>query len=86
MTPDVINGLFEFVGSVLVWMNAYRVYTDRGYAGIYPPTVVMFWLWGLWNLFYYPHLGQWWSFAGGCSIVAANTIWFILMRQYGRRT
>lgn len=85
MTPDFVNGVFEFVGSGLTWMNVRRVYVDRGYAGIYAPAVVFFMSWGLWNLFYYPSLSQWWSFAGGLSLVAANLCWVGAMRYYGRK-
>jgi hypothetical protein len=85
MTPDMMNGLFEMCGSALTWMSVYRVWIDKGYAGIYMPAVVFFWAWGAWNLFYYPHLEQWWSFAGGCSLVLANTCWFILMWRFGRK-
>lgn len=85
MMPDLLNGLFEFGGSLLTWVSAYRVYRDRGYAGIYLPAVVFFWMWGGWNLYYYPHLGQMWSFLGGCSLVAANATWAALMCHYGRK-
>lgn len=86
MTPDVINGLFEFLGSLMTWQSVVRVYRDRGYAGIYPPAVVFFLSWGMWNLFYYPHLGQWWSFHGGLSLVFANIAWVALMVRYGRKS
>jgi hypothetical protein len=36
----------------------------------------------VWNLYYYPHLDQWWSFAGGLVIVAANVLWIGLMVYY----
>jgi hypothetical protein len=84
MSPDFINGAFEFIGSVLTWMNVYRVWKDKGYAGIYAPAIIFFFSWGVWNLFYYPHLGQWWSFFGGCSIALANFVWVTLMFRYGR--
>lgn len=85
MTPDLINGLFELAGSLLTWANVKRVYNDKGYAGIYLPAVIFFWSWGAWNCFYYPHLGQWWSFAGGVSLVIANLAWVTLMLRYGRK-
>lgn len=84
-SPDLVNGLFELVGSYFTWMNVRRVYIDKGYAGIYAPAVAFFWAWGLWNLFYYPHLGQWLSFFGGISINMANLVWLSLMIKYGRK-
>ena len=41
--------------------------------------------WGYWNLYYYPHLDQWWSFAGGVLIVVANTLWIGMMIYYIRQ-
>ena len=86
MIPDILNGTFELIGSLLTWLNVYRVYRDQGYAGLHPAAVVFFWSWGGWNLYYYPHLHQWWSFAGGLSLVVANTSWIGMMRWYGRKT
>jgi hypothetical protein len=85
MTPDFINGLFEFGGSLLIWKSFSRTLADKGYAGIYVPATAFFAVWGLWNLFYYPSLGQWWSFAGGLSIVIANIAWVLAMLYYGRK-
>ena len=82
---DGINGLFELGGSLLLWMNVRRLLKDKGYAGVYVPATAFFALWGLWNLYYYPSLGQWLSFAGGCSIVVANGTCVGLMLYYGRK-
>lgn len=83
---DLINGLFEFGGSIFIWLNVRRLLQDRGYAGVYVPAIAFFALWGIWNLFYYPHLQQWVSFAGGLSIVTANLVWVGLMLHFGRKT
>lgn len=83
MTPDLSNGLLEFVGSALIWMSVRQTMRDEGYAGLYIPATVFFAAWGLWNLLYYPHLGQWWSFAGGVSIVTANVVWVVCLLYYG---
>lgn len=82
---DAINGLFEFIGSILTWMNVTRTYKDKGYAGIYLPSVVFFSSWGIWNLYFYPHLNQWLSFLGGCSLVIANLLWVGMMYYYGHK-
>lgn len=84
-TPDLCNAAFEFWGSVMTWMNVRRVIHDQGYAGIHLPAIVFFFTWGVWNLFYYPHLGQWWSFLAGCSLVLANLAWVTQMVRYGRK-
>lgn len=85
IAPDVINGLFEFVGSLFTWMSVRRVWKDRGFAGIFLPAIVFFTAWGFWNCFYYPYLQQYWSFAGGLSIVTANVCWVSSMLYFGHK-
>lgn len=83
--PDAVNGLFELTGALLVWMNVWRVVRDRGYAGVYPPAIAFFFAWGLWNLFYYSDLEQWWSLIGGSLLVVANLHWVFTLAIFGRR-
>lgn len=85
MTPDLINGLFEFVGSIMLWRNVLQLHWDKLVRGVHWSATGFFAAWGYWNLFYYPHLNQWWSFAGGMSIVLANTIWLLQMAYYLRK-
>lgn len=85
MTPDSINGLFEFRGSILLWWNVRRLYLDKEIRGVSKLPTAFFAAWGLWNLFYYPSLGQIMSFFGGCSLVIANAVWFAQMAYYSRR-
>ncbi len=86
MSPDLINGLIEFPGSLFTWQNTVRVWKDRGYAGLYLPAIIFFMSWGAWNLYYYPSLGQWWSFLGGLSLVVANVSWVASMVWFGRKS
>lgn len=85
MTPDIINASFEFVGAYLTWKNYRQVVIDQGYAGIYWPACVFFTSWGLWNLFYYPSLDQWWSFVGGLALIASNCLWLWSLWYYGKK-
>lgn len=80
--PDLLNGLFELGGSIFLWMTVWKMYRDKMLRGYYWPASVWFATWGYWNLFYYPHLDQWFSFAGGCSIVSANTVWIWQIWHY----
>lgn len=83
--PDVLNGVFEFIGSIFTWMNVRQVVKDKGHRGIYVPAIVFFMSWGLWNLFYYPYLGQLISFAGGLSLVVANMVWVFCLLYFGKK-
>lgn len=85
MWEDKINGLFELLGGVFVLMNVLKLYRDKKVRGVSSIAMVYFTLWGYWNIHYYPHLDQWFSFAGGLTIVAMNTLWIILMIYYLRR-
>lgn len=82
MSPDLINGLFEFIGSIFLWLNCWRLWKDKMVRGYSALTTLFFSSWGFWNLFYYPHLDQWWSFSGGVSIVTANSVWLLMMLYY----
>jgi hypothetical protein len=60
---------------VFLWFNVKRLISDKQSKGVNISTVMFWALWGAWNLFYYPHLNQWFSFAGGVSVMCANTTW-----------
>lgn len=83
--PDLINGVFEATGSVAVWANVRRLYRDKIIKGVCWQPMVFFSSWGVWNLYYYPHLGQWLSFLGGISIALANIVWTAMAVYYLRR-
>lgn len=84
VSPDILNGLFEFGGSLMIWLNVRALMRDRQVRGVCWPVTAFFWSWGLWNLYYYPSLHQWASFAGGACICAANCAWLILAVKYRR--
>lgn len=80
--PDLINGLFEGLGGLMIWLNVYRTYQAKVVKGVSILSTIFFTSWGYYNLYYYPHLNQWLSFIGGCSIVLGNTAWVISMIIY----
>lgn len=82
MSPDAINGSFELVGGLFLLLNCWRTFKAKTVKGVSIITTTFFALWGLWNLAYYPSLGQSWSFRGGCVIVSANALWIGLIVYY----
>ena len=82
MTPDLVNGVLEFIGSAFIWMNVVRLHRDRQAEGVFWPTTAFFTLWGCWNLYYYPSLGQWVSFCGGLLIALGNLTWVALLAWF----
>lgn len=80
--PDFLNGLFEAIGGVLVWLNVRRIWIDREVKGTEWKVMFFFTAWGVWNLWYYPHLDQWVSFVGGLVMVVANIVWVTLVIRF----
>ena len=80
--PDLINGTFETLGGFAVLGHIRALLRDKQVKGVSWPVVVFFCLWGYWNLFYYPHLGQWYSFLGGMWLALTNTVWVAVMVYY----
>jgi len=84
MTADLGNGLFEGGGAIMLLLNLRQLVRDKKVAGVHWGPIVFWTLWGFWNLYYYPSLHQWASFAGGVGVVACNTAWLGLAFYYRR--
>lgn len=82
MTLDMINGMFQLIGAMMLSINVYALYRDKEIKGIHWSSTVFFTCLGIFNLFYFPSLEQWWSFAGGIAIVVVNTIWLSMIVYY----
>lgn len=82
---DLINGLLEFFSAALVLWNVRRLYIDKMVRGVSIVPTLFFDAWGLWNLYFYPSLDLWLSFAGGAFLVGANVWWTALAISYMRR-
>ena len=80
--PDMINGMFEFIAGPFILLSILKLHREKKVRGVSCVHVLYFTCWGFWNLFYYPHLGQWVSFIGGIVIAFVNTIWVIQMMFY----
>lgn len=83
--PDAVNGAFEFLGGASVWMHVRTIMRDKQSRGVSPFATAFFTLWGFWNLYYYPSLAQWASFAGGVCIVGGNGVWLYFMWKYRKK-
>lgn len=82
MTPDIINGCFEAFAGIMILLHCRRLFIDKKVRGASTVATFFFTSWGFWNLFYYPNLGQTWSFVGGLVVVTANALWLGLMLYY----
>ena len=82
---DYVNGSYELLAGLFILNNCRVVYKDKSVKGVSIVSTVFFTTWGVWNLYYYPSLGQWASFWGGISVVSSNTLWVVLMLYYRRK-
>ena len=85
MNNDIINGLFEFTSAIFCSINVVQLIKDKKIMGVSWVPTMFFTLWGLWNIYYYPSLGQMYSLIGGVSIVTVNTLWLILVWKYSKK-
>lgn len=81
-TPDLINGSFEAVAALFTLNHCRVLWHDKAVAGVSVASMAFFTLWGVWNLWYYPSLGQTWSFAGGALLVVANAVYVALLFRF----
>ena len=79
---DFVNGSFEILGGVFILLSCLRAYKDKQVKGISILMIGFFTAWGFWNLYYYPSLGQIWSFIGGLGVVSANTLYVSMLIYY----
>jgi hypothetical protein len=83
--PDIVNGTWEIAASMLVFNHCRVALRDKAVAGVSILSVGLFACWGLWKLFYYPHLNQPISLAGGVVLMSANVVWVSLLLHYRKR-
>jgi hypothetical protein len=82
LTLDIINGAFEFCGSLMLARNVRMTYLAKRTQGVSLLATSYFSSWGIFNIFYYPSLGQHWSFLGGICVAAVNSIWVAQILYY----
>jgi len=86
LVPDLINASFELLGGFFILNHCRVLYKTKFVAGVSILSTVFFFLWGVWNIYYYPHLGQWLSFFGGIFIVIGNFVWISMMIFYNKNS
>lgn len=83
--PDCINGTFELLGGLFIVFSILKLYRDKVVRGVSRLTISFFLTWGVWNLYYYPYLGQTLSFIGGCFLAATQGVYFAQTFWYGKQ-
>jgi hypothetical protein len=85
MWADIVNGCYEGLAGLFILNHCRLVLKERDAKGISVVSLVFFSTWGVWNLYYYPSLGQWMSFYGGLSIVSANILYVLLVLKFRKK-
>ena len=80
---DKINAALELCGAFVIFLNIRKTYHDKSIRGIDWRYLAFYIGWGVWNMFYYPSLGQWWSFYAGLMIIWLDCVWLAQMWYYG---
>lgn len=78
MTPDILNAAFEAIGAAFLVADCRALARDKQLRGVYWPGRVFWASWGVWNVVYYPAIGQVWSFLAGLPVLVANVAWCLL--------
>lgn len=80
--PDITNSIFEGGSGLIMLFNIRRLLQDKIVHGFDWRTMIFFTSIAFWNLYYYPHLDQWFSFVAGISLVITNSIYLYLIIYY----
>ena len=70
------------LAGIFVLNHCRCVIRDKSVKGVSILSTAFFASWGIWNLYYYPHMTQWASFTAGLFITTANFFWIFLMLKY----
>lgn len=82
---DLANACFEGGGSIFVLNHARILLKDKMARGVSLLSVAFFSLWGVFNIFYYQHLEQKFSWYAGIAVLIANTFYMLLIAHYRRK-
>lgn len=85
MIADAVNASFELAGSLFVLNHCRVLYRHKSVRGVSKMSVTFFLLWGVWNIWYYPHLGQMLSFMAGIALATANCLYVGMLIGYSHR-
>ena len=83
--PDIINSTFEAFGAIFVLNHARTLLKDKVVRGVSLASIVFFFCWGLFNIFYYKHLEQHFSWTAGLFVTLANLVWIVLILHYRKK-
>lgn len=81
-STDMFNACFELGGAALTLLSVRALMRDKKVRGFSPAPIVFFTVWGVWNLWFYSSLGQWFSMFASSTVLAVNAVWLLLIWKY----
>ena len=79
---DLMNGFFESFGGVMILNHCRTIYRDKMVRGVSVVSTVFFFLWGIFNVFFYKQLNQPFSWYAGIFMMCCNFIYVYLLVYY----
>ena len=80
--PDLINAMFMFTGSLLLWLNVVVLIKSKKYEGVSIIPHMFFMMWGFWNTYWFDYLQQPLSWYGSIAMLIPNLVWSIIALYY----
>ena len=78
-------GIFAFVGGIFLFFNCLKLHKDKEIKGVSIVTSIFFFLWSVWNLYYFYELKQWFSLIGGIFMSITNGWWIIIAIYFKKK-
>lgn len=85
LSDDQVNALFQLGAMISVLNHCRLMWRSKEANGVSILSTLFFASYGIWNLWFYPGLEQWFSFAAAIGATAANLFWIFTI-WYIRRT
>lgn len=76
---DLFNAFFEAGGSIFILNHSRVLLRDKTVRGVSLLSVLFFSCWGVFNMFYYDHLEQNFSWYAGIMVLISNSIYAYLI-------
>ena len=85
LTYDQVNAGFEMVGAAFRIFDCMKLHRDKTFLGGSIWTAVFFFIWGIFNTFFYPSLGQTWSLCAAITLTMVNGLWIVMAVYFNYR-
>lgn len=82
MTGDLVNATLELLGGLIILANVRAALLDQKIRGSHWLPSAFFSGWAVWNIYYYPSLGQYASAVAAVAPLSAHAWWLLLYWRF----